>query len=169
MTRRELLGMASVGVIAVAVAGGYGWSVLTPDTSEPPDASFPVHHSDAEWRAKLSPAAYQILRQDGTERPFSSPLLNEHRPGTFACGGCSKSLFDARTKYDSHTGWPSFWEPLRGALATRDDHSLGMARTEVRCVDCGSHIGHVFDDGPKPTGLRYCMNGAAMTFEPATA
>lgn len=168
MTRRELIGMASVGAIAIVVAGGYGWSALTSGQA-PPDPAFPVHHSDAEWRAKLAPAAYQILRQNGTERPFSSPLLGEHRQGRFACGGCSQALFDSATKYDSHTGWPSFWAPLPNALATRDDRSVGMARTEVRCAQCGSHIGHVFDDGPKPTGLRYCMNGAAMAFSPATA
>jgi peptide-methionine (R)-S-oxide reductase len=169
MTKRELLGMASVGVVAIG-AGGYVWSTRDDSPPEPVDAgSFPTRHSDAEWRAQLSPAAYSILRQNGTERPYSSPLLGEHRPGIFACAGCAHPLFGSATKYDSHTGWPSFWQPLAGAIVKRDDRSLGMARTEVRCATCGSHIGHVFDDGPRPTGLRYCMNGAGMTFKPASA
>jgi peptide-methionine (R)-S-oxide reductase len=164
MTRRELLGMASVGVVAVAVAGTFAVTTLKP---EAPEGVFPVRHEDAQWRALLSPAAYRVLRQNGTEAPFSSPLLNEHRAGRFLCAGCGKPLFDSRTKFDSHTGWPSFWDSLPGAVATKDDSSLGMSRTEVRCPDCGGHLGHVFDDGPKPTGLRYCMNGVAMTFQPA--
>jgi peptide-methionine (R)-S-oxide reductase len=164
MTRRELIGMVSVGAVAVAITGSY---VLRGKTEAVLDGVFPIQHSDAQWRALLSPASYQVLRQAGTEVPFSSPLLNEHRAGLFLCAGCTRHLFDSRTKFDSHTGWPSFWDSLPGALARKDDSSLGMSRTEVRCPDCGGHLGHVFDDGPKPTGLRYCMNGVAMTFQPA--
>jgi peptide-methionine (R)-S-oxide reductase len=166
MTRRELVGMASVGVVAIAIAGRVA---LIEASSEAPEISFPVHYTDAEWRKRLGPASYRILRQAGTEAPFSSPLLSEHRPGLFACLGCGQHLFDARTKYDSHTGWPSFWTVLPHAIVKRDDSSIGMSRTEVRCARCGGHLGHVFTDGPQPTGLRYCMNGAAMAFQPATA
>ena len=130
---------------------------------------YQVSYTDAEWRKRLSPAAYDVLRQEGTERPFTSPLLNEHRAGTFACKGCALPLFASRTKFDSGTGWPSFWAPLANAVATRVDGSLMMERTEVHCRRCGSHLGHVFDDGPKPTGKRYCMNGVAMTFRPGVA
>ncbi len=166
MTRRELIGMSSVGVVAIAIAGSIALTNKAPEGADP---VYPVRHSDAQWKALLSPAAYRILRQAGTEARFSSPLLQEHRPGIFACAGCDRHLFDGRTKYDSHTGWPSFWDSLPGAVVKREDRTIGMARTEVRCADCGGHLGHVFDDGPKPTGLRYCMNGAAMTFHPASA
>jgi peptide-methionine (R)-S-oxide reductase len=131
--------------------------------------TFEVTHSDAEWRAMLTPAQYGVLRQQGTERPFSSPLDHEKRTGMFACAGCDLPLFSSKTKYDSQTGWPSFWQPLDDAIATSDDNMFGMTRTEVHCRRCGGHLGHVFNDGPKPTGLRYCMNGVAMTFKPATA
>lgn len=129
--------------------------------------SFAVSHSDAEWRRLLKPAQYRVLRQESTERPFTSPLLDEHRAGTFACAGCDQSLFSAATKFDSGTGWPSFWQPLAGAVGTSEDHSLLSVRTEVHCSRCGGHLGHVFTDGPQPTGLRYCMNGVAMTFHAA--
>ena len=125
--------------------------------------------TDAQWRQKLPGLAYDVLRHEATERPFSSPLNNEHRAGVFACKGCASPLFDARTKFDSGTGWPSFYAPLKNALGTTTDTSLFMTRTEVHCRRCGGHLGHVFDDGPRPTGLRYCMNGAAMTFTPAKA
>jgi peptide-methionine (R)-S-oxide reductase len=131
--------------------------------------TFEVTHSDAEWRTLLSPDQYDVLRQEGTERPYSSPLNHEKRQGTFACAGCNLALFSSETKFDSHTGWPSFWQPLPNAVGTRVDKSFGMTRTEVHCHRCGGHLGHVFDDGPKPTGLRYCMNGIAMTFTPASA
>lgn len=169
MTRRELIGMASVGAVAVVLAGGYALTALTPEAPEPPESSYPIHHSDAEWRGLLSPAAYRILRQGGTETAFTSPLLAEHRQGLFTCAGCKRHLFDSHTKYDSHTGWPSFWDVLKGAIAKRADRGLGLSRTEVRCAGCGGHLGHVFDDGPQPTGLRYCMNGVAMGFEPMAA
>ena len=123
--------------------------------------------TDAQWKAKLSPLAYAVLRQQATETPFTSPLNDEHRKGTFACAGCAQALFPSTTKFDSGTGWPSFYAPLPHAVATERDTSLGMIRDEVHCTRCGGHLGHVFDDGPKPTGLRYCMNGVAMTFTPA--
>ena len=128
-----------------------------------------VVHSDAEWRATLTADQYAILRQEGTERPFTSPLLHEERRGTFACAGCALDLFSSTTKFDSGTGWPSFWAPLDNAVNTKDDRSFGMTRSAVTCRRCDGHLGHVFDDGPKPTGLRYCMNGLALTFKPATA
>lgn len=131
--------------------------------------TFAVAHSDTEWRSLLTPAQYNILRLQGTERAFSSPLDHEHRPGTFACAGCDLPLFSSTTKYDSGTGWPSFWQPLDKAVGTSDDTFLAMKRTEVHCARCGGHLGHVFNDGPPPTGLRYCMNGLALTFRPAAA
>jgi peptide-methionine (R)-S-oxide reductase len=126
-----------------------------------------VSYSDYEWRQRLTPAQYAVLRQSGTERPFTSPLLHETRAGVFACVGCDLDLFQSNTKYDSHTGWPSFWAPIKDAVQTKQDLSLGMIRTEVHCSRCGGHNGHVFNDGPPPTGLRYCMDGVAMTFKPA--
>lgn len=123
--------------------------------------------TDMQWRARLQPGPYQILRKAGTEIPFTSPLLKEHREGLFACVGCSQNLFSSKTKFESGTGWPSFWAPLPGAVKQKSDRSIGMDRTEVLCATCGGHLGHVFDDGPKPTGLRYCMNGLAMTFHTA--
>ena len=126
--------------------------------------AFPFRLSDAQWRRRLSPAAYAVLRKHNTERPGSSPLDREKRRGTFHCAGCNHRLFASATKFDSGTGWPSFWRPLPGAIGTMADRSLGEARTEVHCANCGGHLGHVFNDGPKPTGLRYCMNGVAMTF-----
>jgi len=120
--------------------------------------------TDAQWRKKLSPAAYDVMRHAGTERPFTSPLLNEHRPGQFACAGCDLPVFASHTKFDSGTGWPSFWQPLPHAVETTTDRSFMEVRTEVHCARCASHLGHVFDDGPKPTGLRYCMDGIALTF-----
>ena len=134
-----------------------------------PSFGYEVTKSDADWKKLLSPGAYDVLRHQGTEAPFTSPLNNEHRKGVFACAGCQLNLYSSDTKFDSGTGWPSFFRPLPNAVLTSDDHSLFMDRTEVHCRRCGGHLGHVFDDGPKPTGLRYCMNGVAMTFKPATA
>jgi len=123
--------------------------------------------TDAQWRGRLSPAQYRVLRQAHTERAGSSPLDREHRRGTFACAGCGQPLFSSAAKFESGTGWPSFFRPLPGAVATRADRTMLMARTEVLCARCGGHLGHVFNDGPRPTGLRYCMNGVAMNFRAA--
>lgn len=160
--RRELLG--------VTVLAGAGLLGLWPgrrgaEAVQP--AVFPVTRTDAEWQALLSPLAYDVLRQQGTEIPFSSKLDFETRAGTYACAGCDLPLFSSTAKYDSHTGWPSFWQPLDHAVAESSDTSFGMSRSEVHCVRCGGHLGHVFADGPPPTGRRYCMNGAALTFRAA--
>lgn len=130
---------------------------------------FEVSHSDEEWRRILSPEQYRVLRGHGTERAGTSPLNQEKRAGTYHCAGCDLPLFSSETKYESGTGWPSFWTPLDDAIGTSEDKSLFMTRTEVHCRRCGGHLGHVFEDGPPPTGLRYCMNGVAMTFVPAEA
>jgi peptide-methionine (R)-S-oxide reductase len=129
--------------------------------------NYEVVKTDAEWKKILSPDAYDVLRHQGTEPPFSSPLLNEHRKGVFACAGCALPLFSSDTKFESGTGWPSFWKPLPGAIRTSDDRSMFEDRTEVHCRRCGGHLGHVFKDGPLPTGLRYCMDGVALKFIPA--
>lgn len=122
--------------------------------------------SDAEWKTRLSPAAYDVLRKEGTERPFSSPLNAEHREGVFACAGCNLELFPSAYKYDSGTGWPSFYDHIPGHIETSTDYKMIVPRTEYHCARCGGHQGHVFDDGPKPTGLRHCNNGVALVFQP---
>ena len=122
--------------------------------------------SDADWRAKLTAEEFRVLRKHGTERAGTSPLNAEKRAGTFSCAGCGQPLYDADTKYESGSGWPSFFAPLQGSVATSQDRTLFMARTEVHCARCGGHLGHVFPDGPAPTGERYCMNGVALRFEP---
>ena len=129
------------------------------------DKTFEITKSDQEWRAELTPAQYSVLRDHGTERAGTSPLDKEYGKGTFICAGCGLSLFSSETKFDSRTGWPSFWRPLDDAVGTTTDRGFFMVRTEVHCRRCGGHLGHVFDDGPQPTGLRYCMNGAALKFE----
>jgi peptide-methionine (R)-S-oxide reductase len=161
LSRRSVL----LGAIAVGVAGCAQWR--DPAAAEPPASSsdtFEVSHTDAQWRQQLTPEQYRILRQAGTETPYTSPLNDEHRAGVFACAGCALDLFSSTTKFDSGTGWPSFYAPLDNAVIERSDSTLGMSRTEVLCRRCGGHLGHVFDDGPEPTGLRYCMNGDALTF-----
>jgi peptide-methionine (R)-S-oxide reductase len=152
ITRRSLM-MSSVGLVSLVAAN-------------PAAEAFEVTRSDAEWRKFLSPEQYSVLRQSGTERPFTSSLLHEKRRGIYACAGCDLDLFSSTTKYDSRTGWPSFWAPLDRAVETSPDTSYGMVRTAVHCRRCGGHLGHVFDDGPRPTGLRHCINGVAMTFKP---
>ena len=154
--RRSFLSLAGLASLGTAL----GCRAAPAATAE----RFPVQFSDAEWKAKLAPAAYRVLRHEATERPGSSPLNAEHRTGTFACAGCANPLFSSKTKFESGTGWPSFWAPLPKAVGTKTDCGMMMARVEVHCARCGGHLGHVFDDGPKPTGKRYCMNGAAMTF-----
>jgi peptide-methionine (R)-S-oxide reductase len=161
--RRMLLTTGAIGAVVLSMRD---WSGPRAAAAA---AAFPVAHSDAEWHKLLTPDQYEVLRNEGTERPFTSPLLKEHGEGRFACAGCDLPLFSSETKFESGTGWPSFWEPLPKAVGTVRDTSYGMARNAVHCDRCGSHIGHVFDDGPKPTGLRYCMNGVAMTFHQASA
>lgn len=154
--RRQVL-QGSLAALAVAMAGRFL------DLGQARAAGH-VSHSDEEWRKILTPEQYDVLRHEGTERPFTSELLHEERRGTFACAGCDLPLFSSKTKFDSGTGWPSFWAPLDGGVAETQDRSFGMVRTAVSCARCEGHLGHVFDDGPKPTGLRYCMNGVAMKF-----
>ena len=156
-------------ILLASTAGLLGFAALRWLRGEAAKASekFEIEKTDAEWRAQLTPQQYDILRKEGTERPWSSALLKEHRKGTFACAGCDLALFSSETKFESGTGWPSFYRPLEKAVATRDDRTFGMRRTEVHCRRCGGHLGHLFDDGPKPTGLRYCMDGDALVFHPA--
>lgn len=172
MTSRRtflLTGTAAAAALAAGLAPRLTRRADAADRAAAGADHFEVTLTDAQWRAKLTPGQYDILRREGTERPYSSPLNDEHRAGTFACAGCALPLFSSRTKFDSHTGWPSFWTPLDNAVGTHTDTTFGMVRTEVHCRRCGGHLGHVFDDGPKPTGLRYCMNGLAMTFLPQPA
>ena len=129
-----------------------------------PSLHFAVNHTPAEWQKILGPLRYTVLREAATERPFTSPLLHEKRHGIFGCAGCRRDLFSSATKFDSGSGWPSFWDPLEGAVGTIDDKTFGMVRTAVHCSRCGGHLGHVLDDGPRPTGLRYCINGLALIF-----
>ncbi|HEY8964387.1 MAG TPA: peptide-methionine (R)-S-oxide reductase MsrB [Alphaproteobacteria bacterium] len=132
-----------------------------------PKGNFPVSKTNQEWKEELTPAAYDVLREHGTERAFTSPLNDEHRKGIFKCAGCGNDLYSSEQKFDSGTGWPSFWAPIdENAVGTSVDKKLIVSRVEVHCADCGGHLGHVFDDGPQPTGKRYCMNGVAMTFMP---
>ena len=160
--RRNLLAGA-------ATLGAAAWLATGQRLQAAPAGTFPFVRADGEWRRMLTAQQYSILRQQGTEAPGSSPLDHEARPGRYDCAGCGQPMFSSQAKFDSHTGWPSFWQPLPGAVATAEDRSLFMARTEVACSNCGGHLGHVFDDGPKPTGLRYCTNGAVLSFHPEAA
>lgn len=167
VSRRALL-TGGAGVVGVGFLTRF-WSKDHDPTAYGaiPDGDFEVALSEQEWRKRLDPDQFAVLRKEATERPYTSPLNDEHRAGTFSCAGCERQLFSSATKFDSGTGWPSFYDHLEGAIGTRRDGSLMMARTEVHCSRCGGHLGHVFEDGPKPTGLRYCMNGDALTFAPA--
>lgn len=159
ITRRRLLGMSLVSLGALAIGGGLRQVAFAAE-------AFEVTHTDAEWQKLLTLDQYAVLRQKATEPPESSPLNAETRPGLYACAGCALPLFSSTTKYDPGEGWPSFWAPLPRAVITEEDHSYGNNRTEVLCRRCGGHLGHVFPDGPKPTGLRYCIDGVAMVFRP---
>ena len=163
LTRRQItLGgaMAAVAAVAVLAARFRPGSTASAKT-------FEVSYTPEEWKQRLTPGQYAVLREEATERPYSSPLNKEKRDGVFACAGCELPLFESKTKFDSHTGWPSFHTPIENALGTSDDWGLGIFRSEVHCRRCGGHQGHIFEDGPPPAGLRYCINGLAMTFIPA--
>ncbi|MEJ2452898.1 MAG: peptide-methionine (R)-S-oxide reductase MsrB [Candidatus Thiodiazotropha sp.] len=164
MQRRSLIKLLG----AAALAPVIGQSVFARQDSTMTQSE-KLDLSDAEWRQRLSPEQYEVLREEGTEPPGSSPLLKEKRDGTYVCAGCDHPLFDAAMKYDSGTGWPSFYTTLSGAIETKRDFKLIWPRTEYHCAKCGGHQGHVFDDGPQPTGLRYCNNGVALKFVPADA
>jgi peptide-methionine (R)-S-oxide reductase len=167
-TRRGFL-IAGAGTLA-AGTGGLGLLEATRSKEGPAEAAAPtrfeVTHTDQQWRSMLTPEQYNVLREEGTERPFTSPLNHEKRAGTFVCAGCDNPLFSSATKFDSGTGWPSFWQPLPNAVGSSRDTSFGMVRNAIYCLHCGGHLGHVFDDGPPPTHLRYCMNGVALKFIP---
>jgi peptide-methionine (R)-S-oxide reductase len=160
--RRQFLFVAGT---ALGLSPVLGW-MAQPGAIHMSEDTFPVTKTDEQWRETLSPEQYKVLRDHGTERAFTSPLNAEKRAGTFVCAGCGQPLFSSETKYESGTGWPSFYQPLDAAVGTSSDRSWFMVRTEVHCARCGGHLGHVFPDGPRPTGERYCMNGVAMRFEP---
>jgi peptide-methionine (R)-S-oxide reductase len=164
MSRRRLLlsGGSFLGLAAVAGLG-FAWAESGEESSE----TFEVMKTEEEWRALLTPEQYAVLREEATERPWTSDLLDEHREGTFACAGCDLPLFESAKKFDSGTGWPSFWAEIEGNVAFKEDRTLWMVRTEEHCRRCGGHLGHVFDDGPPPTGKRHCINGVALVFRPA--
>ncbi len=165
MDRRSFL----LGSAAIAVVAGFMISRRLTIAGAALAESFEVTKTEAQWRAILAPAAFAVLRQEDTERPWTSPLLKEHRKGTFNCAGCDLAAYSSDTKFDSGTGWPSFWDALPNSIGTNVDTSMLMTRTEVHCSRCGGHFGHIFDDGPPPTGKRHCINGLALTFRAAAA
>jgi len=165
-SRRQFLSFVATTVGATAVMEWTGRSGTSTAAMKSNEEKFPVSKSDDEWRRTLTPDQYAVLRKHGTERAGTSPLNVEKRDGMFVCAGCGQPLFSSETKFESGTGWPSFYKPLDGAIGTTTDRSWFMVRTEVHCSRCGGHLGHVFPDGPKPTGQRYCMNGVAMKFVP---
>jgi peptide-methionine (R)-S-oxide reductase len=163
MSRRNAI-LAGIGLAGIAA---FARNILAPRRGHAGAETFEVLKSEAEWKESLTPEQFRVLRKHGTERPYSSALNNEHRRGIFTCAGCDLPLFRSETKFDSGTGWPSFFAPIDDAIRTANDYSLVIPRSEVHCRRCGGHLGHVFDDGPKPTGKRFCMNGVALKFEPA--
>jgi peptide-methionine (R)-S-oxide reductase len=169
--RRQFLVAASVTAVAAlagrAAVGGAPATARGRSSPTQKGRRFPVEKPDEEWRRLLTPEQYRVLRKHATERPWSSPLNKEKRRGVYHCAGCGQPLFSSETKFESGTGWPSFWAPIEGAIGTSIDRSWFMERTEVHCSRCGGHLGHVFPDGPPPTGLRYCINGVALAFVPA--
>ncbi|MCW4115144.1 peptide-methionine (R)-S-oxide reductase MsrB [Aurantimonas sp. MSK8Z-1] len=161
MTRREIL---AAGTVFAGLAAGFG-SLFGGGQAQGKEGKFPLSLSDEEWKKRLTPEQYAVLRQEGTERPFTSPLNHNKEAGLYTCAGCDHPVYSSATKFDSGTGWPSFWEAVAGGVGTSSDYKLLYPRTEVHCANCGGHLGHVFDDGPKPTGMRHCINGVALSFK----
>ncbi len=169
MNRRSFLTSAAFAIGALSVPALFGNRSGFVTISRASEGKFEVEKTDEEWRKILTEAQFQVLRKEDTERPFTSVLLEEHRAGNFHCAGCDLPAYGSYAKYDSGTGWPSFYESLKNAIGNQEDKSLFASRTEIHCRRCGGHFGHVFDDGPKPTGMRHCLNGLALTFKPAAA